>query len=176
MRRHCLFALVIVASVSTAHAAALPGELNNRYKQEAPYGEGALKFLLIKAYTAALYTDAPTWSYEAPFALAITYHMNFTREELADRTIVEMVKQAPLEPAEQKGHRAFFDKAFVDVKDGDRITATYAPGGKLRLYHNGVRTGEITDDALARRFFDIWLGEKTSEPGLREKLLKGRGA
>jgi hypothetical protein len=163
--------LLLIFSVTPALAQA-PSEVRTQIKSTTPYGEGELRFLMLHAYTASLWTDAASWSYDAPFALSITYHMDFGRDELVARTLKEMDGQAALSDAERTRYETQLMQSFVDVKDGDRITATYAPSGMIRFYHNGRVTGTLKETAFARRFFDIWLSDKTSEPSLRKKLLK----
>ena len=63
-------------------ALAAPPEIANVIKSEKPYGEGHMNFLFIKAYNARLWTDAPTWSMDAPFAMEITYGMGFDTDDL----------------------------------------------------------------------------------------------
>ncbi len=178
------FGLVMVSTIclmfsTVAHAkdkAPLrPSEIPAAITSPEPYGTGQLSRLMFVAYDAALWMDASPWSYAKPFALTLTYRMSFSRDELVERTIAEMVGQEEIAAADQSRYRAFLDKAFVDVAKKDRFTAVFIPNGTLRLYHNGGRTGEIKDAVFAKRFMDIWLSEKTSEPSLRRALLGAAG-
>lgn len=168
-----LFLTIAVVAPLGAMAAGTPApkEIAASIKSAEPYGEGKLKRLIIVAYKAALWTDASTWSYDAPFALSITYNMGFTRDELVGRTLEEMDAQEALPKDAAARYRSELDAAFTDVADGDRFTALYSPKGAVRFYHNGRLTRTITDGVFAKRFFDIWLSEKTSEPSLRRGLL-----
>jgi hypothetical protein len=64
---------------------------------------------------------------------------------------------------------------FPDVRAGDRITGLYRVEGPTRFYLNGKPLGEIDDPMFGRAFFGIWLDARTSEPALREALLRGLG-
>ena len=64
---------------------------------------------------------------------------------------------------------AQLDAIFPDVVEGDRLPASVSLRG-TRFFLNGALIGTITDQNLSTRFFDIWLSEKTSEPGMRESL------
>ena len=55
---------------------------------------------------------------------------------------------------------------------GDRITGVHVPGSGARFYLNGKLLGEVADDAFSRLFFGIWLSPKTSQPRMRETLVK----
>ncbi len=67
--------------------------------------------------------------------------------------------------------RGQMQQIFRDVAPGDRITAWRAGREKLRLFVNGNETGALTHDVDL--FLDIWLGEKTRNPGGRAELLAG---
>jgi hypothetical protein len=168
------FVVFMSANLSAAQAADVsrPAEIGKAIAATTPYGTGDLSRLFIVAYDASLWTDADTWSYRAPFALSLRYQMGFTRDELTDRTISEMVGQGEVPAHDQAAYRAFFAKAYTDVKKGDRFTAVFVPPATMRLYHNGALTGQREDAVFAKRFFDIWLSEKTTEPALRRGLLK----
>jgi hypothetical protein len=137
----------------------------------APYGQGTYRWLGISAYDAALWTDAATWSWDAPFALALQYHMHFTGKDITERSLSEMQEIEPLSDADKTAYREQFSVLFPDVQSGDVITALYKPGKGAVVYHNGKMTGSIKDDVLARRFLGIWLDKRTSAPSLRKKLL-----
>ena len=55
-----------------------------------PYGKGSYAFLLMTPYDAQLWTDAPHWSMEAPFALTLRYHMDFSTDDFVSRGLDEM--------------------------------------------------------------------------------------
>ncbi len=168
-----LTGLIGIAPAQAAEVAR-PAEIGKSIAATAPYGTGELSRLFIVAYDASLWTDAAPWSYRAPFALSLRYQMGFTRDELTDRTIAEMVGQGEVPAHDQAAYRVFLNKAFTDVKKGDRFTALFVPPATIRLYHNATLTAQREDAMFAKRFFDIWLGEKTTEPTLRRDLLKAK--
>lgn len=171
--RKVLLAVVAAASLSAiAFAAVRPSELEGSIAAQKPYGTGSLTWLFLTAYEASLWTDAPTWSMDAPFALTLKYSMSFTREDLVERTIEEMRKVSPGVSREAlTRYGAALSKAYPDVKSGDTFTALHVPGRPVRFFHNGRMTSAIDDPAFADPFFGIWLSPKTSEPKLRAGLL-----
>jgi hypothetical protein len=173
-RRFAGFCLLSAfALVSKADAA--PAEIAAAIHSEQPFGVGAVRFLVLTAYRASLWTDAPAWSMTAPFALIIRYGMGFASGELGDRTIAEMKHVDPaLSDAETARLRPQLARVFPAVKSGDRITALYVPGKPVVFFKNGVSTGSIRGRAFARDFFGIWLSPNTSDPDLRRDLLKAR--
>ncbi|PZP85232.1 MAG: hypothetical protein DI582_06600 [Azospirillum brasilense] len=134
-------------------------------------GSARLRVMMLSVYDAALYAPEGTYDAQAPHALALTYRMNFMRDEIIDRTLQEIADAQTLSDAQAKRWRAELERVIPDVKDGDTIKATARPGRDLRFTHNGKKTGVVTDTTLIAPFMNIWLGPKTNEPGLRDKLL-----
>lgn len=174
MHRLLAAALIAVTALTApASANTRPLELGGTINATQPYGSGKLTWLVFTAYDATLWMDAPQWSMNVPFALTLRYRMGFETQELVERTIEEMEKVAPSSNAHQRFVPAL-SKAFPAVKDGDRITALFVPGKPVRFFHNGVQTADVADPAFAEPFFGVWLSPRTSEPKLRQALLKLR--
>ncbi|HVW72992.1 MAG TPA: chalcone isomerase family protein [Rhizomicrobium sp.] len=166
-----LFGFALFISIHAVQAA--PPEIADVIKSQKPYGEGHMNFLFIKAYNARLWTDAPTWSMDAPFAMEITYGMAFDTDDLTERTIREMKNVDPaINDAAIARLTPELDKVYPPVKSGDRLVALYVPGKPVMFTHNGQPTGSIAGESFAKDFFGIWLSPDTSAPSLREKLLR----
>lgn len=164
--RNLLLSVAVLSLVPLA-ALAKPAEIKKTISAEAPYGKAALTRLIFHAYDAELWTDTKPWSYEAPFALSLTYRMGFTSDELVDKTLEELARIH----GDRSSFKADLVRAFPAVEDGERITAVFTPKSGVRFYYNGQKTADIESPQFAREFFDIWLSDKTSEPRLRRKLL-----
>jgi hypothetical protein len=169
-RKFLLFALALFAAIP---AWAAPPELANVIKADKPYGEGHMNFLFIKAYNARLWTDAPSWSMDQPFAMEITYGIGFDTDDLVERTIKEMKNVDPaFSDADAARLTPDLNKVYPPVKAGDRLVALYVPGKPVQFSHNGQPTGTIGGDSFTRDFFGIWLSPNTSAPSLRKDLLR----
>ena len=167
-----VFALALFISLP---ALAAPPEVADVIKSEKPYGEGHVNFLFIKAYIAQLWTDAPTWSMDAPFAMEITYGMDFDTDDLVERTIKELKNVDPgLSDTDVAKLTPELDRVYTPVKSGDRLVALYVPGKPIEFSHNGTPTGSIAGEEFAKNFFGIWLSPNTSAPSLRRDLLRLR--
>ena len=57
------------------------------------------------------------------------------------------------------------------VEDGDTIVGLSVPGKGASLFLNGTRIAKISDEALSRAFFNIWLGDD-ADRDLRRKLFR----
>lgn len=171
---HKIICLLILLLPAISLAYDKPAEIKDKFTAEKPYGEGTLHFMLLHVYDTSLWTDAKTFSYEHPFALSITYRMNFSKEELTDRSLKEIKHAHNLPDETLARYKKIFLEIYPNVKKGDRITAVYTAKKEVELYHNGALYGTAKDKEFVIPFFDIWLGEKTSELKLRNKLLGGK--
>ena len=76
------------------------------------------------------------------------------------------------DPARLKRWEEAMDRVFPDIRPGDRLVGVSIPGREARFYSQERLLGTVPDPDFARAFFAIWLDEKTSEPGLRARMLR----
>lgn len=136
-------------------------------------GKARLKVLFWKVYDAELYAPKGDWSADEPFALSLNYLRKLEGEQIAKRTIVEIRKQGFED--EVTLARWFDDMRMIipDVDKNTRITGVADTNQNTLFYSDGELIGEIKDPLFTQKFFDIWLGEKSSQPKMRNKLLGG---
>lgn len=138
-------------------------------------GEGMLRFFGLQVYRARLWTDP---SFEAanfaaaPLALELEYLRDFKASAIADRSIQEMRRAATFSAEQASRWETQLAQLLPDVKAGDRIMGVHQPGTGALFFHNDKPLGGIADAEFSRLFFGIWLGPATSEPGLRDALVK----
>ena len=70
-----------------------------------------------------------------------------------------------------KNYQNKLEEIFLDVKKGDRKTAFFNHKNGVKLYFNGKFAGAINDLVFAKRFFDIWLSDKSSYPKMTQAIL-----
>ena len=163
-------ATMLMAFPLAANAAGKPSEIAATIHAPAPVGGGKLKKLFMSVYEASFWSDSGDWK-KAPYALSITYAMNFSAQELADRTLTEMQNVSDKPEDVLKSYTDQLAKLWPNVASGDRITAVALSNGRTAFYHNGHALGTISDPAFTPVFFGVWLSSKTSEPELRQQLL-----
>ena len=157
---------------------ALAADMGDELSGARLQGRGRLRFLGLRIYDIRLWVGAATvdgdWERAAgttPLALEIEYARSLVGAQIAERSLVEMRRQGPIDEASATRWLAAMTELFPDVAEGDRITGVHQPGRGARFYLNGRRRGELADADFARRFFGIWLAPQTSEPSLRGALL-----
>ena len=169
---------MVWATSSTAlasTAAPLPPPVIEQFAQSPRLaGQGQMRFFGLRIYDARLWVgahfQAQSFGYY-PLALELTYHRAFTGQAIAERSVQEIEKQRPLDPALAQRWTALLAQWLPDVKAGDSLTGVYTPGQGMHLWLGDKDLGQIDDPELARDFFGIWLSPKTSEPRLRQALL-----
>ncbi|MBF2735539.1 MAG: chalcone isomerase family protein [Betaproteobacteria bacterium AqS2] len=134
-------------------------------------GACRLSFLWIEGYDAYLWREADAGAdlYAAPFALRLEYLRDFSTEQLATATLRELSRQQGF--VEEEGMYDRFAQLWPAVAAGDAITAVWRPENGVVFRHNGEPYSELADPGLGRRVLDIWLGEETSVPQLRDVLV-----
>jgi len=163
----CLFGL-------QARAVPLPPELQTALPLASLSGQAKMTYWGFQVYQATLWV-APGFvasAYEqSAFALELAYLRDFKGADIAQRSMAEMRRQAPLDAELQARWETRMRTLFPDVKAGDRITGVHLPGTGAVFWSNGRLLGEVRDSRFAKLFFGIWLSLQTSEPQLRQTLL-----
>ena len=171
--------LVLVLSVlawrpGPSLANTVPAELGAQLPAAVLAGQSKFTFWGFDVYHAALWVQ-PGFTGEDyarhAFALELAYLRDFSNEEITNRSLQEMQRQAGGLLTTSEAWRKLLRSAFPDVRKGDRILGIHRPGDGVTFLTNGKITGVVRDPDFARRFFGIWLAADTSEPRLRAALL-----
>jgi hypothetical protein len=136
-------------------------------------GEGRLTWWGFAAYDARLWLapQATQRTFTAgPLALQLSYLRAFTSRDIARVSLEHMKYAGAIDPALEAKWTAQLRAVIPDIAPGDRLLGVHRPGRGAAFFHNGKPAGEIDDVEFSRRFFAIWLGAATSEPGLRAAL------
>jgi hypothetical protein len=135
-------------------------------------GEGRLSVLFWDIYDVRLYVEDGSYDPGKPFALSLNYLRGFSGSDITKRSIEEMRKQGLGDESVMASWQTMLSKIFPDVVEGDEIIGVSDPSVGARFFLNELLIGTITDQNISRRFFDIWLSEKTSEPEMRKLLMR----
>ena len=153
-------------------------ELQEVLPQAQLVGKGRLTVWGFQVYDARLWVNPgfrPQGFASDALALELSYLRDFDNQAVAQRSITEMRRAAPISDEQAGKWVAALVKVLPDIKKGDRVMGVHRPGLGAAFWMNGKPAGEIRDAEFARLFFGIWLAPTTSEPGLRSALLAGVG-
>ncbi|MCG9768278.1 chalcone isomerase family protein [Pseudoalteromonas piscicida] len=130
-----------------------------------------MTYLFWDVYDASLYAPQGAYSKDQPFVLALHYLRALDGKEIAKRSLKEMEKQGLNNSSQGEQWLAEMEKTFPDVSKGTVLFGVRTPEGTTQFYQDKKLIGEVKDSEFTIRFFNIWLGEKTSEPTMRAELL-----
>lgn len=136
-------------------------------------GAGDFHWYGLRVYSARLFSPVARPDLTQPFVLELTYWRSLSRDTLVDASLEEMRRLAPRPPddAQLAAWAGLMRSAFVDVRQGQRISGLYLPGMGCRFYIDGRLQRVVDDPQFARAFFAIWLDARTRKPELRRELL-----
>ena len=137
-------------------------------------GEARLKVLFWNVYDAQLYAPQGRWSMENSYALSLTYLRDLKGRKIAERSIEEIRNQGFSEEAKLTRWFEMLASIIPDVNEQNTIVGVADAQSNTRFFLDGQLIGEIQEPEFTRAFFNIWLGERTSEPELRDQLLGGQ--
>lgn len=144
----------------------------DRHVQKADLvGQGRMKVMLWKVFDASLYAPNGQYSESQPFALSLSYLRKLEGRKIVSKTIEEMTSQNKFDKSELTDWQKQLSAIIADVDAGTIITGIRDENGHTLFYRDGQAVGQIANERFTRGFFDIWLGETTSEPQLRNRLL-----
>ena len=171
------FSLVIPVSVHASvnpDIKAVPPEVAAALAQPVLQGQQRFRWFTFTIYDIRLWVSelaTPQTLFNQPFVLELEYARSLEGKAIAERSLKEMQGLAEVAEGKQTEWLSFMEKAFPDVKAGDRLSGVWQPDGTVRFLFNGQETASISDARFGELFFGIWLAPETSEPGLRAALL-----
>jgi hypothetical protein len=163
--------LAIAANAAAVEPAPLPEPVARELPGLAALGSHRFRFFAFHVYDATLWTRGGGAALDQPHALDIRYAMEVAGRDLARRSVEEMRKQGVRDEATLARWEREMERIFPDIRPGDRLVGIHIPGVEARFHSQRGLLGAVRDAAFARAFFAIWLGERTSEPAMRRRLL-----
>lgn len=134
-------------------------------------GQANFKWYFLQVYEAKLWGEKIEDIYSKPLKLELKYSRSFKGKDIAEQSIKELANaKIPKEKLDQ--WKPILLEIFPDVNEGDVIQASYHPKEGVIFRLNSIKEiGRLTDLEFSKKFLDIWLGQNTSAPELRNKLL-----
>ena len=170
-----LLALGSEESIAQVAAPVLPAQATTGLPSLKAIGGGLLRIFGFQIYNAYLWTpEGASFDPAKPHVLDIHYLRAFSAKQLAERSIDEMRGQGTGNETVYPKWVTEMQRVFADVKEGDRLIGVATPARTAKFFHNGSYRGEVADAAFTDAFFGIWLSEKSSQPGMRDRLLGKR--
>ena len=137
-------------------------------------GKARLRYLVWDVYDAELYAPQGRWRRDAPYALSINYLRTLSGEAIAKSSADEIRKQGFQNTAVLAEWQRRMETIFPDVEIDTNLTGIRDKNGHTVFFFDGRKVGIVEDREFTERFFDIWLGPKTSRPGFQRQLTGAR--
>jgi hypothetical protein len=137
-------------------------------------GEARMRVLIWDVFDATLYAPEGEYNPAQPFALSLSYLRTFTSEQIVNRSISEIERQGPLDPATRDRWRGELSRIIPDVAPGMTVIGVRDAAGRAHFYLDDDQLGVVDDPEFSSRFFNIWLGPETSNPGFQRAMLAGQ--
>jgi hypothetical protein len=133
--------------------------------------------VLFRGYVVGLYlpegTDPSAVLEDVPKRMEFSYFWSIPGEEFGkagEKILARNVDEKTLERLRSRLDR--IDRAYKDIRPGDRYALTYVPCRGTELSYNSVPLTVIEGADFAAAYFSIWLGEKPLDDGLKKELLR----
>lgn len=172
-----LLSASLLAPWSTTRADIVPAPVKAELPDARLSGEGVMRWLGLKVYSAQLWTgaagvraDQPT---SQPLALDLRYATGLKGEAIAERSMQEIEKLGYGDATRRSRWLSELKRLMPNVAADDRLTGILEPRRGVVFFHNDKPIGRIDDADFASAFFLIWLDERTTAPSLRTSLLRG---
>jgi len=134
-------------------------------------GKARMKVMLWNVFDARLFSQSGDYDANAPFALELTYLRKLAGRKIVQKTIEEIIRQESVPSEKINRWKNALLSIIPDVKSGTTITGIRTAEAGTVFYLGEQSIGQIDDPHFTRLFFDIWLGDNTSHPALRNRLV-----
>lgn len=135
-------------------------------------GKAEMRWLFFPLYQVALKTaDGRYQENRYPQALDILYRRNIAKEDLLAATDNQW-QRLRVPAAQRQQWLKQLGTIWPTIKRGDRLGFSVNADGSNHFIYNGRSIGGVNDKNFGESFLAIWLSPNTSQPGIRQLLIK----
>jgi len=174
MKHFKWYILVLFVSASWQVFAQLTS-LDELIKEKALNKHGTAKFSVLfwDIYQSHLWSSGEEYAQDnESHLLKIQYLRDIERDDLIEKT-VEQWQHLNIPEKRYLPFVSTLKKLWPDINKGDSL-ALLKTKESSTFYYNDKEIGQIDDPYFSEIFLAIWLSPKTSQPKLREQLIKGK--
>ena len=138
-------------------------------------GQGTLKVLFFEVYDVRLLADSKAFSWKNKFQLEFEYKREVNKQSVIESSVKEIRRQSNVLDKDINQWQEYLEQSIHPVQEGSQATVSWNPSGQITFHYQSSEPTTIEDENFARAFLNIWLGEETSQPKLRNQLLGEQG-
>ena len=137
-----------------------------------PYliGEGVLKFFIWDIYTLRLFSETKTFNSIQPLVLEFEFLRDTSKKSVIKSSIKEL-KKTNIPKRKLLIWKKYLDNTISDMTKGEKVALYWEPKRQITFYVKGGLKKLIKDKEFADAYINIWIGENTSRPILRKKII-----
>jgi len=163
--------VVLLIAARPAYAASGVDSWRSQFPDMKFVGSGVLTMLFMDIYQLNLYANEGRYSQRNDFVLEFEYLKPVSKNTIIDASINELTKSDNVTSTEIKFWKRILDKGIVDMDAGEVASMSFTKTGIVTFYLADSSTVSFEAPKFAKSFSSIWLGENTSHPRLRQRLL-----
>ena len=145
--------------------------LKEEFSSPTIIGEGTLKVFFMEIYDLRLIADSSTFSWQNKFKLDFIYTRDLKKDSVIESSIKELRRQSSVSESDIESWQGYLEQSIKPVQEGTHATVLWNPEGHITFHYENYEPTTIKDEGFAQAFLNIWLGEETSQPKLRDELL-----
>ncbi len=162
--------LPLAVILSPLVSASVPDVVRDYVPVVEQVGTSRFSVFVWDVYDIFLYAPEGKFEPGTPFALHLEYLRFIRGDMIAEKSVDEMRKQGVSE-VKLAAWYVQMKNIFPDVDRGTALIGVFNPDGPTRFFNGSKMIGQVVDPEFGPAFSGIWLGEQSSRPELRRKLI-----
>ena len=183
MKSPPLFALVLSVLLALPVAAkevggvSFPDTVTAEGKTLQLNGAGLRKKVVFKVYAAGLYLETPSTDAQQAIGsdqvkrVRMSMLRDLDKKTITDAIVDGFKANAGGKLATLQQRLDTFSAAIPDLKKGDELVLTYAPGKGTTIESKGGQKISVEGKDFADALFSVWLGKSPVDGGLKDGML-----
>lgn len=134
-------------------------------------GSGILQIYWAKVYTISHYQITSSSPYQDTTVLTFDYLRSVPKDKTIQASLDEFARYSNITEDKKLRWMGYLNTALTDMADGDHAEIWRNSDGSITFYTRDQTSHRFDDAEFAKVFMNIWLGEDTNYPELRQVLL-----
>ena len=165
-QRVIYFSLVVCCALAAGMTSAAQQPWNT-------VGSSDMRWTVFRIYNITLLSKSGEYQPEGyPQALEIRYYRDIDKEDLVKSTGDQWAKLG-ISSSKRELWLPVLLAMWPDISANDTLRIEVDIDGSNTFLFNGKLIGSVDNNDFSRAFLDIWLSPKTTQPGVRKKLIGG---
>ena len=144
---------------------------NSKMPESYLIGTGKLKVFFWDVYNLKLFSSSKAIEKADDLVLEFQYLRDVSKKSIIDASIKELKKNTNFDKYKLGVWEQYLEKSIRDMLSGEKAALHLSMDKKITFFIKGEKEVTFHDKEFGNAYINIWLGENTSKPELRKKLL-----